>query len=104
MPRYDRTGPMGAGAGTGRGMGYCGQKPGLSAFASSGIAGAMFRGRGLGRGGQGRCFGLRGWWLGLWASSQGPTEEAQTLKSKISSVKAEIAAMEARLAELEKRE
>jgi hypothetical protein len=104
MPRYDRTGPMGAGPGTGRGRGNCGQKPGLSGFAGPGTTGGMFRGRGLGRGGQGRCLGLRGWWQGLWASSQPPAEEAQTLKTTISSVKAELAAMEARLAELEKKE
>ena len=64
----------------------------------------MFRAGGPGRRGAGRCFGLRGWWQGLWASPQTPADEAQSLKATISAVKAEIAAMEARLAELEKKE
>lgn len=104
MPRNDRTGPMGAGPGTGWGRGNCGQKPSLSGFTGSAVAGGMLPTGSPGRRGAGRCFGPRGWWQGLWGSSQGPTEEAQTLKATISAMKAEIAVMEARLAEVEKKE
>jgi len=61
MPGGDKTGPLGAGAMTGRGMGYCSgnDQPG---FANIGFG----RGRGFGRGlgmGAGRGFG-RGFGMG----------------------------------------
>ena len=63
MPAGDRTGPMGAGPMTGRGMGYCSgyAQPGFFMNPMPG------RGRGMGRGmgwGRGRGFGIgwgRGW-------------------------------------------
>ena len=68
MPGGDRTGPMGAGPQTGRGMGICAGffGPGY-ANPSRGIGRMMRGGRGMGRGmgrgrgGSGRGFG-RGWW------------------------------------------
>jgi len=58
MPRGDRTGPMGSGPMTGRGMGYCGGSTGPDLM-SPGPGYGFGRGRGFGRG-----FGLgggRGW-------------------------------------------
>lgn len=49
MPGGDRTGPMGQGPMTGRGMGYC------SGYARPGFASPGF-GRGIGRRGRGRGF------------------------------------------------
>jgi hypothetical protein len=62
MPGGDRTGPMGAGPMTGRGMGYCGgsDAPGWANWGPGRRLGAM-RGFGLyGRGPRGR--GMRGGW------------------------------------------
>ncbi|MGM0395669.1 MAG: DUF5320 domain-containing protein [Bacillota bacterium] len=58
MPRYDMTGPMGAGPLTGRGMGYCAQR----AYGAMGYGRGYGRGfaRGFGRGmGYGRGMGFR---------------------------------------------
>ena len=62
MPRGDRTGPMGSGPMTGRGMGYCGGYAGPG-FMSSGPGYGFGRGGGFGRGfGRGFGFGRgRGW-------------------------------------------
>jgi len=48
MPGGDRTGPMGQGSRTGRGMGYCSgySQPGFM----TGLGGGMGLGRGMGRG------------------------------------------------------
>jgi hypothetical protein len=62
MPRGDRTGPMGSGPMTGRGMGYCAGSTGPG-FISPGPGYGYGRGFGFGRG-FGRGFGLgrgRGW-------------------------------------------
>ncbi len=59
MPRGDRTGPMGQGPVTGRGLGYC------SGYESPGFAKGFGMGRGFGRGrgfghyGFGRGYGYR---------------------------------------------
>ena len=61
MPWGDRTGPLGLGPRTGRGLGFC------SGFSSPGFTKAKGPGWGFGRGwwgfgrGWGRGFG-RGWW------------------------------------------
>ncbi len=62
MPAGDRTGPMGAGAMTGRGMGYCAgfsapgyANPGFSPGPGRGFRG-QGRGRGFARGFRGRGF------------------------------------------------
>jgi len=67
MPGEDRTGPMGAGSRTGRGMGVCAGSSGQNDVSIPQGGGRMMRGgrgmgRGLGRGrgGVGRGFG-RGW-------------------------------------------
>jgi hypothetical protein len=60
MPGGDRSGPIGAGPRTGRGLGYCSgyEQPGWTRGGASGRAGFGRGGFGFGRG---RC---RGWGLG----------------------------------------
>jgi hypothetical protein len=84
MPAGDRTGPLGRGPMTGRGMGYCGNydAPGWANWGpgrryvgrrASGLRGGWGGGYGPGRGGAGR--GWRHWYyatgLPRWARSQG---------------------------------
>lgn len=104
MPRYDRTGPAGAGPRTGWALGRC------AAYAAGGLRtlGGMVRGVGQGGfpwgGGRGRCFGGRG--MGLSSRpfagtvSQSPSEEAEALRVQLAAAENEIAAMKARLEEL----
>jgi hypothetical protein len=104
MPRYDRTGPAGAGPRTGWGLGRC------AAYAAGGLSTSegVFRGRGQGgfawAGGGGRCFGGQGMGLGrrpfAGTPSQSPSEEAEALKVQLAAAEDEIAAMKARLEEL----
>ncbi len=104
MPQFDRTGPLGAGPRTGRGMGLCGTYTGREINASRGDL------RGIGRGGspwgegRGRCFGGRGMGWG-WRASAGPdplspTEEAEALKAQLAAAEEQIAALKIRLEEL----
>jgi len=126
MPGVDRTGPMGQGPRTGRGLGLCG--PGEPARPAEGPAIGLGRGagRGLGRGGgrRGGGGGQRGWrnWFhatGLtgWQraaagavaesqsanetpespSSQAVEEEAETLRDRIAALEGELAEMKERL-------
>lgn len=50
MPRFNMTGPMGAGPFTGRGMGYCAQRNNGAVGYGRGAARGMGRGIGYGRG------------------------------------------------------
>ena len=72
MPWGDRTGPMGFGSMTGRGMGFCAgfDRPGY-ANPGSGFGRGMGFGRGFGRGGG---FGRR-----FWASRPTPVAPARTV-------------------------
>ncbi|HUW71968.1 MAG TPA: DUF5320 domain-containing protein [Candidatus Humimicrobiaceae bacterium] len=83
MPRYNGTGPMGQGAGTGWGLGPCG-------------AGMGWR-RG---GGRGRGFG----WRRFWGYYPGPTptkkEEVGNLSEEAAILEEELKAIKARLTEL----
>jgi hypothetical protein len=103
MPRYDRTGPMGTGPGTGRGLGNCFQGQNLSTSQGFGGATGMFRGNQAGMGIGNRCRGPRGWFRNLFQQPTAPTEEADSLRAALAAAKDEIAAMEARLAELERK-
>lgn len=114
MPGGDRTGPMGMGARTGRGLGYC------SGFAAPGFAGfrpGMGRGMGFGRG-PGRGFGP-GFGRGYrWMAWQGPNpeynpyaqvpmsreQEKQVLAGEAQQLKAALDNLEKRIAEIEKQE
>jgi len=107
MPGYDRTGPMGAGPRTGRGLGWCGTHAGEGWRRPIGA----FRGIGRGftpwGGGRGRCFGGRGagWQRAPFTGSApvSPSEEAEALKAQVAAAETEVAAMKARLEELEKK-
>ena len=109
MPGGNRTGPMGQGPKTGRGLGYCGDRdepgsttaPGRRGFFGGG-GGGFGRGRGGGFGG-GRGFG-RGW--GGWFGPQSPgtgAEEPQA-DAEANRLRAQIESLENRLARLEKKD
>jgi hypothetical protein len=104
MPQGDRTGPIGAGPRSGRGLGYCGgyDAPG---FANMGFGFRMGWGRGRcgGFGWQHRSFGTRqaGWGLPRYAP---PTQEEnlQALKAEADWLKGQLNAINKHIEELEK--
>ena len=90
MPRFDGTGPLGSGPGTGWGMGPCG--------------GGMVWRRGLGRG-YGRGFGwgrFGGYPYGGYPYQPQITkkEEKEILEDDVADLEEELKAIKARLAEL----
>lgn len=97
MPRLDSTGPIGAGPGTGRGLGRCG-----NADVREGGRGGRPRG-----GRRGRCFGGRGLGGRSWpwssSASPSPSEEADVLRADLAAAEEQITALKARLEELDKR-
>jgi hypothetical protein len=107
MPGFDRTGPMGTGPGTGRGLGPCG--------AGRRRGAGQFWGRGFGRGawGSGRGYFGRGarWGFGPGAfgpygyggaaGSVAPPDEAQSLRDEEAYLRNELEAIQKRLSELE---
>jgi len=115
MPGGDRTGPLGMGPMTGRGMGYC---------AGYGMPGYSWPGYGAGRGGipwgcgRGRVFGGgRGfWWRARawayppipayaprWNAPYAPEQEKAVLKEELSLLEEEMNSLRKRLEELEKK-
>jgi len=86
MPRYNGTGPLGFGPGTGWGLGPCG-------------AGMAYGRRGAGRG-FGRGFGWRRFWGYYPSSTPTKKEEAEILSEEASALEEELKAIKARLAEL----
>ena len=112
MPWGDRTGPLGQGPRTGRGLGYCAgyDSPGYTRGTPAG------RGYGLGRGwfGRGRGFGFGrgfGWrWNWPWPSStatpsESTTENAGTaelsaMKDELNSLKSAVEGLLNRIAAL----
>jgi hypothetical protein len=98
MPGGDRTGPMGAGPRTGRGMGYCSgyNQP---AFANQG---AGFRDWfGFGRGGAGRGWRHRFFATGVpgWAAIT-PEQENADLQAQADWLKAQLDAIQKRIDEI----
>jgi hypothetical protein len=85
MPGMDRTGPLGQGPLTGRGLGPCG-------------AGAGFR-RGFGRG-MGRGFGFRRFVMTPQTMELTPANEKQILKQELKEIELEKKEIEKRLKEL----
>lgn len=98
MPGGDRTGPMGMGPFTGRGLGNC------AGYQSTGYFNTML-GRGFagGRGGRGfgRGMGFRRIVTNCQIPVLVPQEEARLLKMQASSMQNEIASINARIKELE---
>jgi len=102
MPGGDRTGPMGAGPRTGRGLGYC------SGNSQPGWVYGPGRGMGFGRGrGWGRGFWGRGRWC--WYGPYYPAPysvpydeetEKKTLEAEANFLKNRLKELEQRLAEL----
>jgi len=112
MPQGDRTGPIGQGSITGRGLGFCSgyDTPGYA----KGFGGGMGRGFGFGRGmGRGRGFG-RGWnagnvFTGFFQGFHGMSaiskeDEINMLKSQAEVLQRSQKDIEKRLSELEKEE
>ncbi len=109
MPGGDRTGPLGTGPMTGRGLGYC-----------AGLAGAFFGrrfgmgyGRGAGAGGRGRGWrhmfyatGLPGWMRFGWGdpaflTDPPPGTEKRILEGEAEALKEQLDQIRKRLDELE---
>jgi hypothetical protein len=116
MPGGDRTGSMGQGPRTGRGLGYCSgfDSPGFSGGTGYGMGRGFGSGRGMhyGRGmGGGRGFG-RGRGIGAfntgpmpgypWMQSMSKEDEITMLKSQSDALSRSQKDIEKRLAELEK--
>ena len=120
MPRGDRTGPLGMGPMTGRGMGFCAgyDVPGyLNPGTGYGRGMAYGRGRGIGRGmAWGRGWGSR--WSAPpvygYGSPYGgyytpprypnPEDERVFIEEELKDLKAHMQAMEKRLGELKEKE
>lgn len=111
MPGGDRTGPMGMGPMTGRGMGLCAGYP-APAYMHPGSGYGMGRGMGWGRGMR-RSFGYgRGLRPGMMpgmvpaypvvSAAMAPEDEAQFLERDIKGLRDNLKAMEERLAALKK--
>lgn len=107
MPRGDRTGPMGAGSGTGRGAGFCAgfDMPG---FANSGPLGGMGTGRMRGgRAGWRNRFYATGvpgrfYFGGYPATPQAtpPEMEKEILQNQVRALQAELETLNNRLSEM----
>lgn len=110
MPGFDRTGPQGAGARTGRGMGRCvggadprfGGRPGAAGFGGRGGfgGGGQFAGGGRGIGRAARGFGRRCW---AWISGAPVDQESEYLRQELTAARQSLAEMRNRLDELERR-
>jgi len=116
MPGGDRTGPMGFGPMSGRGMGWCGRSGGAGFYGPGRGAGGRMYGWGGGRGGRGwrnrfYATGVPGWarntWGGPWGQQPpypGMTDarsELQHLQQIASGLEQELAEIKARIIELE---
>ena len=101
MPGGDRTGPLGAGPRSGRGMGYC-SGYNLPGFATPG---AGFRGwLGFRRGGGGRGWRHRFFATGIpgWVPPT-PEQETADLKAQADWLKGQLDAIQKRIEELEQK-
>lgn len=98
MPGRDRTGPLGAGPRTGRGMGYCSPND-QSRYVNSAPAlrsGFGFRSWGAGRGWRHRFYatGIPGW------VTPTPEQEMADLKAKADLLKNQLDAIQKRIEEI----
>ncbi len=115
MPGFDRSGPLGQGPMTGRGLGLCSGYARPSGLRGPGLAwrhGWYGRGRGFGFG-RGRGFG-RGYGRGYYPAypadypayepEPDPREEEKMLKDYVSELEEELSAVKKRLQEIENKE
>jgi len=116
MPGFDRTGPMGAGPKTGRGLGYC-TPGGGSTYGAFGVGrGGLPWGGGRGRawgGGRGKWFdsGRGSYPPSIYPMQYGgsyiphsPSDEAKFLKDQLEGLREEMKATENRIKEIESEE
>ena len=130
MPGGDRTGPMGAGAMTGRGAGFCAgyntpgyMNPGAGRGAGFGRGGGGF-GRGFGHGGGGRGYrwryyatGVPGWasegyvhpaGFGSWGPgverNMAPVDELKFLKNQVKLYQEQLADFNKRIDEIQEQQ
>ena len=109
MPRGNRTGPMGMGPRTGRGLGYCSgyNIPGYmhSAPIGRGRAWGGRMGRGRGRGwGWGNQPGYAISYPSFYPEPISPTEEAKILEETLEDLKIQMKTVEKRIEALNKEE
>jgi len=116
MPRGDRTGPIGQGPMTGRGMGYCAgyDMPGFLnrpwGWGGFGGRGMGMGGRGFGRGWRHRYYatGMPGWMAGGFPyygpQAVGPENELKALEEEASFLERSLEEVKKRLMELESKE
>lgn len=117
MPRGDRTGPLGLGPRTGRGMGYCAGfgVPGyLNPGPGMGFGFGLGLRRGLGRWFGGRCRWFLGPWFASWWAGRSPVgpvgvplDEAQEkaiLENEVRALKAHLKRLEAQLEKYDQEE
>jgi hypothetical protein len=103
MPGYDGTGPLGAGPGTGWGLGPCGagRRRGFSRF-GQGVRGFQPSVGEWGRTRWGRrAYGYRSFGPGAGPAYGAPQDEARALKKEAAYLQSELEAIQRRLAELE---
>ncbi len=110
MPGGDRTGPLGQGSRTGRGLGYCTGNPAPGFTAGSGGWGRGWGGR-FGGGFRGRRFGGYGRGWGAWApaaypypysGAPDPEAERRTLQDQATFLQRQMDDIQQRLASMEK--
>ncbi len=100
MPYGDRTGPMGYGQRTGRGMGFC------SGYDAPGaVGGGRMMGRGMGRGkgrGMGRGFGFHQGYAPGWGfpATVPAVDEKQFLQEEVDALSRQLDAAKKRLDQL----
>lgn len=108
MPGFDRSGPMGQGPQTGRGMGKCNpDAPSSDQYYGFGRGMACRRGFGAGFGGGGRGWGRGVNFFGPVAGSRqsvAPADEQETLRAQADQLQESLAAIQQRLDALEKKE